>query len=86
VTAPAVERPSPGGVGRGSSAPAGDCGSSPAGARAELASAYARGLALHRWGRDRAARQLAGQLILFALEPEDFVQDPDPDDDPGAES
>jgi hypothetical protein len=84
VTAPAVERPSSGGVGRGSGAPAGHCGGSPAGAQAELASAYARGLALHRWGKDRAARQLAGQLILFALEPEDFVQDPE--DDPAAES
>jgi hypothetical protein len=41
-----------------------------------LASMYARGLALHRWNRDRDARALAGQLLLFAMEPEDFLERP----------
>jgi hypothetical protein len=76
VTAPAIERPSRPGSGR-DSGPAGEEGA-PAGDRdQELASAYARGLALHRWHRDKDARALAGQLLLFALDPEDFIQDPE---------
>lgn len=81
MTAPAVERPSPPvGLGRDSAPPeqmrpaAGGAADQHAQA---LASMYARGLALHRWHRDRDARALAGQLLLFAMQPEDFLEDPE---------
>jgi hypothetical protein len=77
VTAPAVERPSPPGSGTGSSAPAGDEAPAGAGRGQLLASAYGRGLAFHRWHRDGDALRLAGQMLLFAIEPNDFVQDPE---------
>ncbi len=79
-SAPAVERPSPSGVGAGSSAPAGPGGPAGAADRGQaLASEFGRGLAYHRWHRDQAALQLAGQLLLFVIEPGDFLTDPEAD-------
>lgn len=79
MTAPVVERPSRPGLGR-DDAPPERMRPAAGGAAAEhaqaLASMYARGLALHRWNRDRDARALAGQLLLFAMEPEDFLERP----------
>lgn len=77
MSARTMRRPSPSGVGTDPNPPAG-VGVPPAGDREqELASAYGRGLAYHRWHRDGDALRLAGQMLLFAIEPEDFVQDPE---------
>lgn len=90
MNARTMRRPSPSGVGTDPNPPAGSHGLAgaadsparvgvpPAGDREQqLASAYGRGLAYHRWHRDGDALRLAGQMLLFAIEPQDFVQDPE---------
>lgn len=81
VTARTVDRPSPSGEGtdlespgRAESRPP---GRGPTDRDQALASEFGRGLAYHRWARYRAAVELAGQLLLFVLEPADVIQDPE---------